>query len=661
MAISQKLDATEEQIRGWPRKWPGTGILTATTAALDADIGDEAVARTVENFVRGYFGSGKIIVRYGRRPRFLIPFRCEKPFGTIERRLAPDNKFQFLGDGKQFVCDGVHPVTRRPYAWEGGALWTVGREELPLISEEAAISFLDALITTIERSHPGFITETQEHRHRTKSPLLAPELAELLDRYAGCGFSSDPEDMLPPATVAEIKAALSVVPSTITRSQWVGILSGIFKELGDGPGFEIANAWVATVDWAAVGGKIYRGRGQFMTQWRPIVANDGYSYTIGTLFHIANEADPDWRERIPEFETVAEEPQVEAAPKAEAPKPGSADFMTMLRENRERAEQAKAEQERRAIDRLPASHYHGETSAELNRRWLIKNLLTETGFGLISGQWGTAKTFVVLDIAGCVMPGVNQERFIDYRIKRRGGVLFVAAEGCGSIRLRFETMLARKLGRQDQDNPHQPFAWVNFQPELLRRGAKDLIAIAQRDAKWMREKHGVDLVLIIIDTVAAAAAFQKEDDAAQAQKVLNALGELSAATGALVLGVDHFGKDVETGTRGSSAKEGGVENVLSLLGKREVTGKMTDLRMGVRKVKDAESGRVIPFRLETINCGTDEDGDPVTTCVVHWEPERPPPQGGRPVKVASEFLDALACTAAEDITLPDTGEVCQCR
>jgi hypothetical protein len=144
----------------------------------------------------------------------------------------------------------------------------------------------------------------------------------------------------------------------------------------------------------------------------------------------------------------------------------------------------------------------------------------------------------------------------------------------------------------------------------------------------MRKAHGVEPVLIVIDTVAAAAAFQKEDDAAQAQAVMNAMGRLSAVSGALVLGVDHFGKDETTGTRGSSAKEAACETVLALVGKREITGKITDLRLGVRKVRDGDQGRVIPFRLEVVNCGTDEDGDQITTCVVHWEPNRTQGHGG---------------------------------
>ena len=43
---------------------------------------------------------------------------------------------------------------------------------------------------------------------------------------------------------------------------------------------------------------------------------------------------------------------------------------------------------------------------------------------------------------------------------------------------------------------------------------------------------------------------------------------MSHHTGAFVLGVDHFGKAVETGTRGSSAKEAAADTVLAMLATR---------------------------------------------------------------------------------------------
>ena len=63
-----------------------------------------------------------------------------------------------------------------------------------------------------------------------------------------------------------------------------------------------------------------------------------------------------------------------------------------------------------------------------------------------------------------------------------------------------------------------------------------------------------------------------DNDTAASQRVMNTMRILSQHTGALVVGIDHFGKVVETGTRGSSAKEGAADTVIALLADRELSG-----------------------------------------------------------------------------------------
>jgi hypothetical protein len=355
----------------------------------------------------------------------------------------------------------------------------------------------------------------------------------------------------------------------------------------------------------------------------------------GTLVFLAEQADPDWMVKfdlemqkrihpLPEEESPSaeQEPDVHADASEQQPQDTAQEKITVV----------SGLGFKPFVDQpspvLPACRRHGEPNTAKPVRWMIKPLLPEDGLATLAGQWGTAKTFVALDIAGCVILGGT---FIDYPVRRTGGVLFVAAEGAASIGLRFEAMLARKLNLAilEGSTPAQPFSWVDFQPRLLSEGPSDLITMARREAAWMKQTHNVDLALIVIDTIAAAAAFSKENDSAEAQTVEDAMKTLSKQTGALVLGVDHFGKDAETGTRGSSAKEASPDAILALVGKRELTGRITDLRMGVRKVKDGEAGREIPFRLEVINCGVDEDGEQITTCVVHWDLEQQQ-RGGRP-------------------------------
>jgi hypothetical protein len=259
--------------------------------------------------------------------------------------------------------------------------------------------------------------------------------------------------------------------------------------------------------------------------------------------------------------------------------------------------------------------YHSEAAPE-PVAWLVKNLLPQTGATLLSGQWGTFKTTVALDISVSAMTGLTfANRF---RIKRRGGVVYFAPEGAGGLQSRVSA-IARERGVTGQ----LPFTWRADCPALIAPDAVGKLAQMVEDAAaGLRQRFDVPVVLILVDTLIAAANYTKigdENDAAMAQRIMSVLSELSARTGALVLGIDHFGKVVETGTRGSSAKESHADTVIALLADRELSGAVTNTRLALRKQRDGIAGIEIPFTPETVQIGTDDDGDPVTRIAINWE------------------------------------------
>lgn len=282
------------------------------------------------------------------------------------------------------------------------------------------------------------------------------------------------------------------------------------------------------------------------------------------------------------------------------------------------------------VDRGPKPitlNWHRDGDQDEERSWLVRDLIGETGKGLASGQWGTGKTFVTLDLSASVMTG---EPFAGRPVMRRGGVLFVAAEGSFEIGVRLAGLVNGKIagtvmeravmGEQTVDPDDLPFAWIGECPRLLDHDAVEtLILTALQAAEVMRERYDLPLALIVVDTVAAGAGFEDENSAAEAQKLMNGLERLSQRTGAFILGVDHFGKSVETGTRGSSAKEAAADTVLAMLGTREEGGTVTNTRMAVRKVRGAPTGAETPYTLEQVEIGTDRHGQPRTTCVIRWQ------------------------------------------
>jgi hypothetical protein len=99
---------------------------------------------------------------------------------------------------------------------------------------------------------------------------------------------------------------------------------------------------------------------------------------------------------------------------------------------------------------------------------------------------------------------------------------------------------------------------------------------------------------------------------------MSVMAELSKRTRALAAGIDHFGKVVETGTRGTSAKEAAADAILALLADRALSGAVSNCRLAVRKIREGQPGVEIPFTPKIVEIGTDPDGDPETRVVIDW-------------------------------------------
>jgi hypothetical protein len=210
-------------------------------------------------------------------------------------------------------------------------------------------------------------------------------------------------------------------------------------------------------------------------------------------------------------------------------------------------------------------------------KYLLKNLLPETGVGLLSGQSGTYKSFVAIKLAGAIATG---QPFAGHNVKRQGAVLIFASEGASELPVRLEALSEAEHGGQVL-----PVYYCDAVVRLLdKNSVASVIATARSVAEEAQLDYKSPLVIIVFDTIIAAAAFAKsgdENDAAIGQKLMATLGEISRATGTFVLGIDHFGKAVETGTRGTSAKEAAADVVLALLANKSLSGEVTATRRSI--------------------------------------------------------------------------------
>jgi putative DNA primase/helicase len=152
----QRIETTPAEIERWTQALPhatNTGIRTKHTPAVDIDIRDLAVADQVQQALLNIIGDGgTILQRVGLPPKRLIPFQRDLPFRKISTpsfkislddpdRLA--NRVEVLADGQQFVAEGIHPDTCRPYQWANNVdLAAVPRDLLPVLTEAAAREFV---------------------------------------------------------------------------------------------------------------------------------------------------------------------------------------------------------------------------------------------------------------------------------------------------------------------------------------------------------------------------------------------------------------------------------------------------------------------------------------------------------------------------------------
>lgn len=190
-----KHEATDAGFVEWA-SWPGVGIglNTRDYVAFDIDVLDAALADNIEATVVAKLGAAP--VRIGRAPKRLILYRAQEPIK--KRRLAftlPDgtsHAVELLGDGEQFVAEGLHP-SGNPYKWPNGDLSKTISECLPAISPdriEGVCRDVHALILarggTIKQSGPR-----DDAKPPTGEPLereRAIRMATVID--PGCEYST---------------------------------------------------------------------------------------------------------------------------------------------------------------------------------------------------------------------------------------------------------------------------------------------------------------------------------------------------------------------------------------------------------------------------------------------------------------------------------------
>jgi hypothetical protein len=136
---------------------------------------------------------------------------------------------------------------------------------------------------------------------------------------------------------------------------------------------------------------------------------------------------------------------------------------------------------------------------------------------------------------------------------------------------------------------------------LWTRWAKELAAYAKRVASH----HGLPLSLITIDPQNMIAGFRDEQSSAEGQVVSNALWALSRDADCMVLVVDHYGKNVSAGLRGTSVKE--TSPLLILSTGETVTNIYAQRMLTVDKLRNGRANVGAPFVMRDVEVTTQQD------------------------------------------------------
>lgn len=235
----------------------------------------------------------------------------------------------------------------------------------------------------------------------------------------------------------------------------------------------------------------------------------------------------------------------------------------------------------------------GDVQPQLDRPYVVKGWLDKGGVSVLYGPSNAGKSFLGIDIAHHVSKGMTWGG----RRTIKGRVLYVAAEGGGSF--------ANRIAALDQ-----PEFWTFVAPMTLT-GRDGMAGPLAEVVQHLAATAGEPFSLIIFDTLARVMGGLDENTAPDIAQLVAGLDLIRRATGAHVMLIHHTGKDAARGARGHSSLRAAIDTEIELT--RDEVGQIT---AEVTKQRDGPTGYRFAYTLRQVELGLDQDGDPVTSCLV---------------------------------------------
>jgi hypothetical protein len=228
--------------------------------------------------------------------------------------------------------------------------------------------------------------------------------------------------------------------------------------------------------------------------------------------------------------------------------------------------------------------------------YLIKGLIPRVGLTVIWGPPKCGKSFLAFDAMMHVALGWK------YRGKRvqQGTVVYCALEGASGFHARAEAFRTRKMAEAADEVP----LYLMGAPLSLFADHRALIAA-------INEQLGDTIpAAVVIDTLNRSISGSESDDKDMGNFVRSA-DAIRDAFNCTTIVVHHCGL-AQDRPRGHTSLTGAADAQLAV--KRDRKANVVTLT--VEYMKDGAEGEEIVSRLELVEVGTDDDGDPITSMVV---------------------------------------------
>lgn len=222
---------------------------------------------------------------------------------------------------------------------------------------------------------------------------------------------------------------------------------------------------------------------------------------------------------------------------------------------------------------------------------MVRGFIPNNAMVVVWGPWKSGKSFWTFDLMMHIACGWSYRG----RNVERGTVVYMALEGGFGVRRRAEAWR-----RQYPDRPANPPFYLMDTPIDLIAEYKQLLA----DMK----AQGVVPQVIVIDTLNRA--LNGDENQKDMARFIHAVDEIRKALQCTVIVVHHCGHD-DTRMRGHSALPGAIDAEIKI--SRDDVGNVV---AKVVLMRDGEPGAEEVSRLEQVTLGYDDDGDPITSCVV---------------------------------------------